>query len=173
MNRLFVPAVLTLALAACDDPATPPADLAGPSFVEAPNTALAQEVRALTAIREIGPLARPAPVRPELVRLGQALAFDKVLSGNKDISCMTCHLPGFAHRRRAEPVHRAGGDRPRDRPPAPERCVHPAERAGPVQSRAEQGAVLGRPDHDRCERAAADARGTAGQRLHAESLRVR
>jgi cytochrome c peroxidase len=96
MNRLFVPAMLTLALAACNDPATPPADLAGPSFAEAPNTALAQEVRALTAIREIGPLARPAPVRSELVRLGQALAFDKVLSGNKDISCMTCHLPGFA-----------------------------------------------------------------------------
>jgi cytochrome c peroxidase len=31
-----------------------------------------------------------------LVRLGQALAFDKILSGNRDISCMTCHLPAFA-----------------------------------------------------------------------------
>jgi cytochrome c peroxidase len=31
-----------------------------------------------------------------LVELGRALAFDKILSGNKDISCMTCHLPGFA-----------------------------------------------------------------------------
>jgi cytochrome c peroxidase len=30
------------------------------------------------------------------VRLGQALAFDKELSGNRDISCMTCHLPVFA-----------------------------------------------------------------------------
>ncbi len=44
----------------------------------------------------IGPLARPAPVRPALVELSRALAFDKILSGNKDISCMTCHLPGFA-----------------------------------------------------------------------------
>jgi cytochrome c peroxidase len=35
-------------------------------------------------------------VRPELARLGQALAFDKILSGNRDISCMTCHLPTFA-----------------------------------------------------------------------------
>ncbi|HET7599866.1 MAG TPA: cytochrome-c peroxidase, partial [Gemmatimonadales bacterium] len=35
-------------------------------------------------------------MRPALVRLGQALAFDKELSGNRDISCMTCHLPGFA-----------------------------------------------------------------------------
>jgi len=32
-------------------------------------------------------------VRRELSLLGQALAFDKVLSGNRDISCMTCHLP--------------------------------------------------------------------------------
>ena len=28
------------------------------------------------------------------MHLGQALAFDKVLSGNRDISCMTCHLAG-------------------------------------------------------------------------------
>jgi len=35
-------------------------------------------------------------VRPALAKLGQALAFDKILSGNRDISCMTCHLPAFA-----------------------------------------------------------------------------
>jgi cytochrome c peroxidase len=35
-------------------------------------------------------------VRHALSRLGQALAFDKLLSGTRDISCMTCHLPGFA-----------------------------------------------------------------------------
>jgi cytochrome c peroxidase len=34
-------------------------------------------------------------VRPALVELGRALAFDKILSGNKDIACMTCHLPSF------------------------------------------------------------------------------
>ena len=38
----------------------------------------------------------PAPyVRPALSRLGQALAFDKILSGTRNISCMTCHLPAF------------------------------------------------------------------------------
>lgn len=37
----------------------------------------------------------PAPVRPELVDLGRALAFDKILSGTRDISCMTCHPPAF------------------------------------------------------------------------------
>ena len=52
-------------------------------------------VRQLAAGRGIGPMARPAAVRGSLVRLGQALAFDKILSGNRDISCMTCHLPAF------------------------------------------------------------------------------
>jgi cytochrome c peroxidase len=58
--------------------------------------ALAAEVRALTAGRGITALARPAMVRQTLVRLGSALAFDKILSGNRDISCMTCHLPSLA-----------------------------------------------------------------------------
>jgi cytochrome c peroxidase len=53
-------------------------------------------VRLLAVNRGITRLVRPAPVRPELVRLGQALAFDKELSGNRDISCMTCHLPPLA-----------------------------------------------------------------------------
>ena len=30
---------------------------------------------------------------PALVTLGQALMFDKILSGNRDISCATCHQP--------------------------------------------------------------------------------
>ena len=53
-------------------------------------------VRQLAAGRGIVPLP-PAPhVRPALAKLGQALAFDKILSGNRDIACMTCHLAGFA-----------------------------------------------------------------------------
>ena len=36
----------------------------------------------------------PAPTQnPAVVSLGQALMFDKVLSGNRDISCATCHHP--------------------------------------------------------------------------------
>ncbi len=35
-------------------------------------------------------------VRPSLVVLGQALAFDKELSGNRNMSCMTCHHPSLA-----------------------------------------------------------------------------
>ncbi len=59
-------------------------------------TALAAEVRQLAVAAGITPLQQPAPVRRELSLLGQALAFDKTLSGNRDISCMTCHLTGLA-----------------------------------------------------------------------------
>src|SRR6266508_962584 len=38
----------------------------------------------------IGPTPAQAPA---LVDLGQALMFDKVLSGNRDIACATCHNP--------------------------------------------------------------------------------
>ena len=53
-------------------------------------------VRQLAAGRGIVPLPSPPIVRPALAKLGQALAFDKILSGNHDVSCMTCHLPAFA-----------------------------------------------------------------------------
>lgn len=86
--------VLLLLIACRPDNATEPS--APASLSETSTSTLADEVRALTAGRGIGPLTRPAAVRPKLVLLGQALAFDKILSGNKDISCMTCHLPAFA-----------------------------------------------------------------------------
>ena len=54
---------------------------------------LAFAVRQLAISKGFSALSRPAPVRPQLVRLGRLLAFDKILSGNKDLSCMTCHLP--------------------------------------------------------------------------------
>ena len=38
----------------------------------------------------------PPPQDPNLVALGRALMFDKLLSGNKDISCATCHSPALA-----------------------------------------------------------------------------
>ena len=87
-----IAAVILLGACAGETATVPTDDLAlsrGPS-------ALATEVRQLTAGRGITALERPAPVRRELVELGRALAFDKILSGNRDISCMTCHLPGFA-----------------------------------------------------------------------------
>ena len=82
-----------MVLSGCSDEATSPPET--PDLSKAGVNALAAEVRQLTAGRGIGPL-EPAPfVRPALANLGQALAFDKILSGNRDISCMTCHLPSL------------------------------------------------------------------------------
>jgi cytochrome c peroxidase len=77
-----------------DEHATEPAIAADLS--KAGTNALAEEVRQLTAGRGITALHRPPRVRPALAQLGKALAFDKILSGNRDISCMTCHLPSLA-----------------------------------------------------------------------------
>ena len=83
-------------LAACtsDSPAGPDAGISlSRGNVTDP---LVEEVRQLAAGRGITRLQDPPRVRQPLVQLGRALAFDKILSGNRDISCMSCHLPGFA-----------------------------------------------------------------------------
>jgi cytochrome c peroxidase len=41
----------------------------------------------------IVPVGAVAAQNPSLVALGRALMFDKILSGNRDIACATCHLP--------------------------------------------------------------------------------
>jgi len=92
--RGLLPAALVV-LAACGRDA-PTESSAAPSLAASDRSALAAQVRQLTAGRGITPLERPAQVRPALVQLGQALAFDPILSGNRDIACMTCHLPKFA-----------------------------------------------------------------------------
>ncbi|MHC4391085.1 MAG: cytochrome-c peroxidase [Planctomycetota bacterium] len=49
-------------------------------------------------IRHAGvtPLERPPRDAPELVELGRNLFFDRMLSGNHNISCATCHIPELA-----------------------------------------------------------------------------
>jgi cytochrome c peroxidase len=47
---------------------------------------------ALATARVTSLQALPA-MDPAIVRLGQVLMFDKVLSGNRDVSCATCHNP--------------------------------------------------------------------------------
>lgn len=86
-------------LSGCGDSATAPQvqspamAAAGVAAAATPEVeALAAEVRQLAAAQGITPLSGAPPVRPALSLLGRALAFDKVLSGNRDISCMTCHL---------------------------------------------------------------------------------
>jgi cytochrome c peroxidase len=87
--------VSLIALSACSDEATAPPQ--APDMAKAGINPLAAEVRQLilTPNRVITPMERAPVVRPALVHLGQALAFDKILSGNRDIACMTCHLPAL------------------------------------------------------------------------------
>lgn len=95
----LVVAILVAPLVDCAD--DKPAATTEPSAsqrVSAPTsgTVTPALVRQLAAGRGVVPLPRAPFVRPALARLGQALAFDKILSGNRDISCTTCHLPEFA-----------------------------------------------------------------------------
>ena len=93
--------VYLFALSACSDqqgPTAPPtlgngvsADSADPA-----SDSLIPIIRDLAASHGVTALERPPQPRAALVHLGRMLAFDKVLSGNRDIACMTCHLPAFA-----------------------------------------------------------------------------
>jgi cytochrome c peroxidase len=79
-----------------DKPAASTAPLASHRHDPPPPNPTAALVRQLAAARGVVAMPRKPYVRPALVELGRALAFDKILSGNRDISCMTCHLPQFA-----------------------------------------------------------------------------
>jgi len=91
MSRLpFVPLVVLL-VPACGGSG------GGGSTGEAPASSL--EVAALRDelfVAGVEPIPEPPLVSGALFELGRALFFDKLLSGSQDISCATCHLPGFA-----------------------------------------------------------------------------
>jgi cytochrome c peroxidase len=93
-------ASMAISLTACSDRPTAPLRVpAGRTGDLSPTSAdiiTPQLVRQLAAARGIVPLPPPPHVRPALAKLGQALAFDKILSGNRNIACTTCHLPKFA-----------------------------------------------------------------------------
>jgi cytochrome c peroxidase len=85
-----------LAAGCSDQPTSPlPHEPSRRAAVATDAEVTASLVRQLAAARGIVPFARPRPVRPALVQLGQALLFDRILSGNRDIACATCHLPAF------------------------------------------------------------------------------
>ncbi|HSL71583.1 MAG TPA: cytochrome c peroxidase [Longimicrobiales bacterium] len=89
----FAALVTIGSVAACDTP--PSTEPVAPVFSRESSDPLAAEVRQLAAARGIGALPPVRKVREPLVLLGRALAFDPILSGNRNISCMTCHVPGF------------------------------------------------------------------------------
>ncbi len=78
-------AALLLA-AACDE--TPPTE----SFPES----LDAQLRRSIGLWGVTPIGAPPQQYPALVALGRALMFDKILSGNRDIACATCHEPALA-----------------------------------------------------------------------------
>lgn len=95
--KVLAALVAMVVFAACDAPrpTDPGPSRALPHSADLTTLSLAEEVRQLAAGRGIGPLPAPPAVPRPLVLLGQALAFDPILSGTKDISCMTCHVPKF------------------------------------------------------------------------------
>ncbi len=55
-----------------------------------------EKLRALLAEHEVEPLDPKPDVSPEMLKLGQALFFDPVIGGNRDVACATCHHPTTA-----------------------------------------------------------------------------
>ncbi|MDJ0973908.1 MAG: cytochrome c peroxidase [Planctomycetota bacterium] len=58
-----------------------------------PEAALDQTLTAMCDDAGVTRTGAPLPEHPALVELGRALFFDKELSGNRNISCATCHHP--------------------------------------------------------------------------------
>jgi cytochrome c peroxidase len=80
--RILCVAAVVLA-AACDE-MTPPEGL--PGSIDA-------QLRQSIGRWGVVPIGAMPRQDPALVALGQALMFDKILSGNRDIACATCHDP--------------------------------------------------------------------------------
>ncbi|MEM8710454.1 MAG: cytochrome c peroxidase [Planctomycetota bacterium] len=53
---------------------------------------LVDELRTVVTNQSIQPVPDPPSLSADLVELGRALYFDKELSGDRDVSCATCHL---------------------------------------------------------------------------------
>jgi cytochrome c peroxidase len=85
-------------LAACTDNEVTTPEPSDPAFslTQAEAKQLVRQVRELARQRDITPMPARPQVRDGLARLGQMLLFDRVLSGNRDISCMSCHHPDLA-----------------------------------------------------------------------------
>jgi cytochrome c peroxidase len=76
-----------LMLAGCDRPSVP----TDPALVPAIDAQLRQALSRWGVV----PIGPSPEQNPSLVELGQALVFDKILSGNRDIACATCHRPSM------------------------------------------------------------------------------
>jgi cytochrome c peroxidase len=91
---LSMVASAALGLAACDAPA--PAAAKGEVTKRSGSVGLPNHVRGLLNAHRITPIAPPPAVSPEMFALGEALFYDKILSGTRDVACATCHAPQHA-----------------------------------------------------------------------------
>ena len=76
---------LTLILAGCGESDT--------IIKQLPEAQIDQELREVLDDAGVRAVPAPPPESAQLVELGRALFFDKELSGNRNISCATCHHP--------------------------------------------------------------------------------
>ncbi len=84
---------IALASVGCDSPSGPDGDFGDRGDPGPGDDDLIGQVRARMADQGIDPLPPAPAVSEPMVALGQSLAFDKILSGNENISCLTCHHP--------------------------------------------------------------------------------
>jgi cytochrome c peroxidase len=85
MARIAIVMAVALVATACE-PTT--------GFTPPPNPSqLDQELRAQLGFWGAQPIGDVPAQDPALVDLGRSLFFDKILSGNRDVSCATCHEP--------------------------------------------------------------------------------
>src|SRR5690348_5128372 len=59
----------------------------------ATNPSLDQQVRQAISPWGVVPLLPVTAPDPALLELGRSLFFDKILSGNRDVACASCHNP--------------------------------------------------------------------------------
>ena len=78
MKLYFFLALLVLLIASC----------VGEDYMD-------EKLGAIIQKHNLKPIEKP-PTDPNKVALGRALFFDKIISGNKDMACATCHDPRFA-----------------------------------------------------------------------------
>lgn len=55
------------------------------------------QLRQVIAQKNIQPMPQPPALNAAQVALGRNLFFDKILSGNQDVACATCHHPSFGY----------------------------------------------------------------------------
>lgn len=63
------------------------------SLVACSCSSLDDQLGVVAVEQRLGPLGLNSVADPEMVELGEALFFDKILSGNRDTACATCHHP--------------------------------------------------------------------------------